>query len=53
MLAVYDRNKNKAYCPLCGNSEVFPIEIAYAFKLLLDEIKSLCIFPKLKLGDKA
>ena len=52
MLAVYDWNKNKKYCPICGDTETYPIEISYAFKLLLDELKSLCIFPKLILGDK-
>jgi DNA-directed RNA polymerase subunit B'/DNA-directed RNA polymerase subunit B len=53
MLAVYDKNKNKKYCPICGDVETYPVEISYAFKLLLDELKSLCIFPKLVLGDKA
>ena len=53
MLAVYDKNKRKMYCPICGDSETYPVEISYAFKLLLDELKSLCIFPKLVLGDKA
>ena len=53
MLAVFDKNKNKKYCPICGDVETYPVEISYAFKLLLDELKSLCIFPKLQLGDKA
>ena len=53
MLAVFDKNRNKKYCPICGDVETYPVEISYAFKLLLDELKSLCIFPKLVLGDKA
>lgn len=43
MLAVYDKNKNKVLS-ICGDVETYPIEISYAFKLLLDELKSLCIF---------
>jgi DNA-directed RNA polymerase subunit B len=53
MIAVEDRVRDKKYCPICGDSESFPVEISYAFKLLLDELKSLCIFPKLVLEDKA
>jgi DNA-directed RNA polymerase subunit B len=53
MVAVHDRVRDKTYCPICGESESFPVEISYAFKLLLDELKSLCIFPKLVMEDKA
>ncbi|MCK9150443.1 DNA-directed RNA polymerase subunit B [Methanobacterium alcaliphilum] len=53
MVAVEDRMRDKKYCPICGESDSFPVEISYAFKLLLDELKSLCIFPKLVLEDKA
>ncbi len=53
MLAVHDSYRNKQYCTKCGsNIEITPIEMAYAFKLFLDELKSLCIYPKLMLGDK-
>jgi len=53
MVAVYDEFKNKKYCPVCGeNVEVNNIEIAYAFKLILDEFKTLGISPKLKLKSK-
>ncbi len=52
-LANHDFVKNKDICAVCGNEVVEPIEISYAFKLLLDEIKSLYIFPRLILKDKA
>jgi DNA-directed RNA polymerase subunit B'/DNA-directed RNA polymerase subunit B len=53
MLSVHDKIRNKIYCPICGEVDSFPVEISYAFKLLLDELKSLCVFPKLILEDKA
>ena len=53
LIAVRDEFKNKSYCPICGdNSEISFIEISYAFKLILDEFKSLCIYPKLQLKGK-
>ena len=52
MLAVKDLNRDKTYCPICGNIEAYPVEISYAFKILLDELKSMYIYPKLVLGDK-
>ena len=37
----------------CGeNVEINDIEISYAFKLMLDEFKSLGIYPKLQLESK-
>ena len=52
MLGVFDRNREVNYCPICDDVETHPIEISFAFKLLLDELKSLCIYPKLVLGEK-
>lgn len=53
IIAIYDAIKNKRYCPICGeNVEVSDIEISYAFKLILDEFKSLGIYPKLVLKNK-
>ncbi|MFQ5800134.1 MAG: DNA-directed RNA polymerase subunit B [Candidatus Hydrothermarchaeales archaeon] len=52
--AVYDRLRDSVYCSICGRDiEVAEVEVSYAFKLLLDELKALCIDPKLTLGDKA
>ncbi|MBU2637426.1 MAG: DNA-directed RNA polymerase subunit B [Nanoarchaeota archaeon] len=53
MLAVYDNMKSKAYCTKCGtNVDVSSVELSYAFKLLLDELKSLGIYPKVHLKSK-
>ena len=53
IIAIHDTYKDKRYCPICGdNVEVNDIEISYAFKLILDEFKSLGIYPKLVLKNK-
>jgi DNA-directed RNA polymerase beta subunit len=52
LIAIHDEHKNKYYCPICGDSDISNIEISYAFKLILDEFKSLCIYPSLKLKNK-
>jgi DNA-directed RNA polymerase subunit B' len=51
-LGMYDYVKRKVICPVCKSGRMERVEISYAFKLLLDEIKSLGIFPRLKTGDK-
>lgn len=53
IIAIYDSFKDKKYCPICGdNVEINDIEVSYAFKLILDEFKSLGIYPKLELKNK-
>ena len=52
--AVYDRLRSSVYCSLCGRDiEIAEVEVSYAFKLLLYELKALTINPKLVMGDKA
>ncbi|MFH1257307.1 MAG: DNA-directed RNA polymerase subunit B, partial [Candidatus Micrarchaeota archaeon] len=50
--AVFDKLKNKTTCPLCESTSFSEVEMSYAFKLLVDEMKSIGIFPKLNLKDK-
>ncbi|MCS3900485.1 DNA-directed RNA polymerase subunit B [Methanococcus voltae] len=59
-IAIYDFKRGIKYCPICGevedvqdNRKIPSVKIAYAFKLLLDELKSMGIDPKLKLKDRA
>lgn len=53
LFAVYDEYKRHAHCPVCGEgSRIAHVEIAYAFKLLLDELKGLCLYPRLELKNK-
>ncbi|MFH1448402.1 MAG: DNA-directed RNA polymerase subunit B [Candidatus Micrarchaeota archaeon] len=52
-IAVHDHIKNMDYCSLCESTSLHRVEMSYAFKLLLDEIKAIGIFPRLILKDKA
>lgn len=53
-IAIYDKLRDRRYCPLCEEEiEIYPVEMSYAFKLLLEEMKSMYIFPKLILKDRA
>lgn len=52
MLAIDDKIRNRKYCSVCSNSTIEKITISYGFKLLLDELKSLGVYPKLEIGDK-
>jgi len=51
-LAIIDKLRNKETCPLCNNSNIQPVEMSYAFKLLMEELMSLHIFPHLTLKNK-
>ncbi len=47
-----DTIRNKIVCSLCSNAEVEPVEISYAFKLLVDELLGLGIHATFELKDK-
>lgn len=47
IVAVHDRVRNRNFCVICGNSKVIEVEMSYAFKLMLDELKSMLVYPRL------
>ena len=51
-IGIDDNIKNKVYCPLCSSEDIEPIEISYAFKLLLEELQGLHIHTKFELKNK-
>ena len=53
LVAIDDKIRKKVYCPIHGeDTEIVWVEMSYAFKLFLDELKALCIYPRLKVGPK-
>ena len=53
-IAFYDIKQRRYVCRLCEEkAQVSPVIVSYAFKLLLQELMSLCIAPRLKLKERA
>ena len=46
LVALWDKATEKNICPVCKDSDVVEVEMSYAFKLLLDELKTMLIYPK-------
>ncbi|MEK6830070.1 MAG: DNA-directed RNA polymerase subunit B [Nanoarchaeota archaeon] len=51
-IAIEDNIRNRISCPICNSEEVEPVEVSYAFKLLLEELQGLHIHTSLKLKNK-
>jgi len=53
-IAFYDIKQRRYVCRLCEEkAHISPVIVSYAFKLLLQELMSLCVTPCLKLKEKA
>ncbi len=53
LIAYHDIKQRKYYCRVCGDKgKVSSVSVAYAFKLLLQEISSLNIIPRLMIKEK-
>ena len=53
-IAYYDIKQRRYVCRICEDkAQISPVTVSYAFKLLLQEMMSLCLAPKLSLKEKA
>lgn len=53
LISYYDRVKDKNFCPICGEkAKTTKVVMSYAFKLLLQELMSLGVAPRLKLQER-
>ncbi len=52
IVAIHDKIKNKKICPIDGESKINDVQMSYAFKLMLDELKSMMIYPRVVVGEE-
>ncbi len=51
LVSIRDHIKNKKICPIHGEVKIVDVEMSYAFKLMLDELKSMLIYPKVVVDE--
>jgi len=51
-IVIDDKIHNKIVCSLCNSTLVEPVEMSYAFKLLLEELQGMHILTKFELKNK-
>ncbi len=51
-IGIEDTIRDKKYCPICNSEQIEPVEMSYAFKLLIEELQGLHIHTKFKLKNK-
>jgi len=53
-LSYFDLRQRKFVCKLCGeDAQISTVVVSYAFKLLIQEMMSLCVASKIKLKERA
>ncbi|MBI4895363.1 MAG: DNA-directed RNA polymerase subunit B [Candidatus Aenigmarchaeota archaeon] len=48
LVAIEDKVKNRIYCAICKKGKVEYLEMSYTFKLMLDELKCMGIYPSVQ-----
>jgi len=51
-IVIDDQIHNKKVCSLCHSNQVEPVEVSYAFKLLIEELQGLHLLTKFELKNK-
>jgi len=51
-LATDDKIRDKQICPMCQSNKIEPVELSYAFKLLLEELQGMHLLTKFELKNK-
>lgn len=51
-IVIDDQIHNKRVCSLCHSNQVEPVEVSYAFKLLIEELQGLHLLTKFDLKNK-
>ena len=51
LFAIFDKANGRTVCQVCKDSRIKWVETSYAFKLFIDEVKSMGMYPKLEIGD--
>lgn len=51
-IALEDTIRNKIICPMCNSEEAEPVEVSYAFKLLIEELQGLHMNTQFTLKNK-
>ncbi len=51
-VAIKDSIRNKIYCPICNSTDIEPVEMSYAFKLLVEELQALHLMTHMELKNR-
>jgi len=52
VVAIENKIKGLSYCPICNSSDVVRVKMNYAFKLALDEMMAMGVYPKLVVKEE-